>query len=666
MTLQELLRKLDNVRKRAAGGYTARCPAHQDHHNSLAINELDGKLLLHCFRGCSLDSILDKLNVETSELFIDSALSEAVKAKPKRVGTKTWDIVGTDNVVIAQHTRHDYSDGSKSYIWSRNGAKGLNGYNVVNMPLYGLLWLEDNPDHDIILTEGEKAADSLHNRGYRALGTVCGSASCPSEESLMPLMGWESKLFLWPDNDHSGRNHMSQIAQRLSGMGLDPYIVNWREAPPKGDAADYDGDIESLLSDAAKWEPVISEGLLVLNDKIEQEIMLPFDNTLLLQAENIRKERTGVHAKISILLNGAPIAYDTFNITRDKERTSLGNSAAEHFPDNVKATYGKAAIKKDLGLFCSILWQKQIDQQMGKPLTGDETVIPPTFILNPYILRGGGTVMFAPPGMGKSYIAMLMAVSIHNGVSTLWNVKRTKVLFINLERSEESMRRRLALVNRSLGLASTSPMVFLNARGMALNDIVDAAKATIKQYGIEIVFLDSISRSGLGDLNENISGNRIIDAMSSMTATWFAIAHTPRADSDHAYGTVMLDAGADIMVKLSTEQQEGTLGVGLEIVKGNDVAKGQMKSYALEFTDAGLSSARIARPCEFSEINLTRKKSLSVEIKEYLLQVGEATATEIAEVIGRDRPTVSRLIINSELFIKTKREGKNTYYGVRQ
>lgn len=36
-------------------------------------------------------------------------------------------------------------------------------------------------------------------------------------------------------------------------------------------------------------------------------------------AEAIRKERTGVHARLSILQDGHLLAYDTFNLERDQE-----------------------------------------------------------------------------------------------------------------------------------------------------------------------------------------------------------------------------------------------------------------------------------------------------------------------------------------------------------
>ena len=46
---------LDGVRK-SGSGWSARCPAHEDHSPSLSISEGDdGRVLLHCFTGCTTE-----------------------------------------------------------------------------------------------------------------------------------------------------------------------------------------------------------------------------------------------------------------------------------------------------------------------------------------------------------------------------------------------------------------------------------------------------------------------------------------------------------------------------------------------------------------------------------------------------------------------------------
>lgn len=58
LDLPGMLGRLAGVR-RVAGGYVARCPAHDDREPSLSLGEgTDGRLLLFCFAGCTFEAIL--------------------------------------------------------------------------------------------------------------------------------------------------------------------------------------------------------------------------------------------------------------------------------------------------------------------------------------------------------------------------------------------------------------------------------------------------------------------------------------------------------------------------------------------------------------------------------------------------------------------------------
>lgn len=68
--IDDLLSRLDKVKDKGAGRWSARCPAHDDKSPSLVIRELaDGRILLHCFTGCSVDSVVAAIGLELSDLF---------------------------------------------------------------------------------------------------------------------------------------------------------------------------------------------------------------------------------------------------------------------------------------------------------------------------------------------------------------------------------------------------------------------------------------------------------------------------------------------------------------------------------------------------------------------------------------------------------------------
>lgn len=64
-----VLSRLERVRT-AGTGWTARCPAHEDRTASLSIGVgSQGRLLLHCFAGCSVHDVLTAIGLVVADLF---------------------------------------------------------------------------------------------------------------------------------------------------------------------------------------------------------------------------------------------------------------------------------------------------------------------------------------------------------------------------------------------------------------------------------------------------------------------------------------------------------------------------------------------------------------------------------------------------------------------
>ena len=67
--VRNILSSLKNV-KRSGSGWTARCPAHDDQHNSLCVGYgRDGRALIDCKVGCEPERIVAALNLKMSDLF---------------------------------------------------------------------------------------------------------------------------------------------------------------------------------------------------------------------------------------------------------------------------------------------------------------------------------------------------------------------------------------------------------------------------------------------------------------------------------------------------------------------------------------------------------------------------------------------------------------------
>lgn len=70
MSADTLLSRLDKVKRTGTDRWVARCPAHDDRGPSLAVRELEnGRVLVHCFAGCSVDDVVGAVGLEMSDLF---------------------------------------------------------------------------------------------------------------------------------------------------------------------------------------------------------------------------------------------------------------------------------------------------------------------------------------------------------------------------------------------------------------------------------------------------------------------------------------------------------------------------------------------------------------------------------------------------------------------
>jgi hypothetical protein len=384
------------------------------------------------------------------------------------------------------------------------------------------------------------------------------------------------------------------------------------------------------------------------------------------RAEDIRRERTGIHAKVYLGVNNNLMAWDNFNVERNADRLRLGNSAHKLYPEALRVLYSSDQLKHDLDLFATLIWPKWVETLSPSFYVGLPERIKPEFALQPYIIRGGGTIIFGPPERMKTMTAMTMAICIDAGLDFPFAAQQAPILYVNLERPDGSMQRRLGDLNRALGLQPDRPLLMLNARGKSLADVEDGIARAVKEEGVQVGFLDSISRAGYGDLIDNRVANQTIDILNGLFASWVGIAHSPRNDATHMFGSMHFEAGADLIIQLLTEYNDNRIGVGLQVVKSNDMARPPLGTVGYEFDDYGV--ARIWAPSmsdfpELMAINSTRG-GLGQEIKQYLLGVGAAHAEDIAKAINRSRGSVAKILSASKDFVVVEREGHKLMYGV--
>ena len=71
ITFDDLIDRLDKVKRIGHGQAVARCPSHADKSPSLTIKEGHTCILLHCFAGCSFEDVVSALGLEPEQLLYE-------------------------------------------------------------------------------------------------------------------------------------------------------------------------------------------------------------------------------------------------------------------------------------------------------------------------------------------------------------------------------------------------------------------------------------------------------------------------------------------------------------------------------------------------------------------------------------------------------------------
>jgi len=201
--ISEILPRLKGVKK-TSNGYVAFCPAHEDRTNrSLTLTQKDGKLLMHCFVGCSFGSILEAAGF-SKESIESIPLMEDVYDYTDAEGNLIYQVVRYYPKSFMQRR----ADGNGGYIWNLKG---------IEQVLYQLPKVIEavSRNKTIFIVEGEKDCINLGSYGLTAT-TNSGGASAKWLPQYTEVLK-NAQVAIIPDNDNVGRKHAEKIASFLYG-----------------------------------------------------------------------------------------------------------------------------------------------------------------------------------------------------------------------------------------------------------------------------------------------------------------------------------------------------------------------------------------------------------------------------------------------------------------
>lgn len=213
-------------RKKQGDQWMACCPAHKDSTPSLSVYESEGRVLLHCFAGCTTESIVEAMNLDMTALFDDAVESAPVIQSDGCTLAALANMTGVPIDKLKEFGLHQdgkyvnvpYENESGRLLHNKIRTR-LTGKNKYKYPkgskatLYGLNRLSDARDKGaIVIVEGESDCWTLWIHGIPALGVPGASAyKLLDREHLDGI----DTVFVVQESDEAGEKFQYAVGQHL-------------------------------------------------------------------------------------------------------------------------------------------------------------------------------------------------------------------------------------------------------------------------------------------------------------------------------------------------------------------------------------------------------------------------------------------------------------------
>lgn len=582
MHVEQLIDAL-SAKRTGPGQWHAICPAHPDHNTpSLAIRVKDGKTLLYCHAGCdqaTLIAVLKERGIWSNG------------ATPKMGDTLEAEYTYRDESGKPVGIKRRYRSGDgKTFKWVAPGCencKGLSehGLKVEDMPLYGI---ESLLEGFAILVEGEKAAEACRLRELPALCNPGGSGQKEFGTALDALRG--KSVVLWPDNDVPGRELMRRIAGKLTGIAKNVRFIA-PKLPDKGDAYDY-----FVVQGHTKEEFLELVGNVRTKPWMEEEVSgyavhVPESGGVVhFLIDGLDPWQKAHECEITTWAEIPGYADDRFQ-ARLRLQSISGRDAFRRQLEDV-IPLGKGVWGRLLNIAIQLVQEAHRNADPSVLLCDVPAAGETKYLIRPWMVDDGPTVLFGMGGSGKTFLALMMAVCLTTGAPFLGTepYRKGRVLFIDYEASPERTAARLKMIQAGLGIDDERVEGIVYWPGLApLPDMVPGLQRHLAKNSVDLILVDSAILACGGPPKDPEIAAAYFNALRRLKVPSLTISHVVKDEEGDKYpfGSIVWHNSARLTwnVKVQQEEGENIVHVGLFNRKANDDRKYPSVGLRLEFEE---------------------------------------------------------------------------------
>jgi hypothetical protein len=296
MTAPEFVARLEHVTK-TPRGWTGRCPAHEDHKNSLSVDEgEDRRVLVKCFAGCTALAIVEAMGLSMSDLFPDSRKGRSGTGKQVGKIEAAYDFVDETGELLYQEVRYEPKDfklrrpnGKDGWVWHLDcdgnpRCKCNPKLPPVRRVLLNLPAVQKATS--VLAVEGPKDCRTAERLGFVATTNAMGAKAPWLPEYSETLRG--KRVCVIADADAPGLAHGREVARSLLGVAESVRLIEALPGvPDKGDLTDYvragatRESLQQLIDEAPELTPADAAQWIddyVVENTLEARTENPGDN----------------------------------------------------------------------------------------------------------------------------------------------------------------------------------------------------------------------------------------------------------------------------------------------------------------------------------------------------------------------------------------------------
>lgn len=311
----------------------------------------------------------------------------------------------------------------------------------------------------------------------------------------------------------------------------------------------------------------------------------------------VREDRDGTHAEVLVSAQDGFLLRSRLNLTSARSRRDLAKVLAERWPlpDETWEALVESACEGVLARF----------RAPARALTLAEVPLSPlTYLVPPLIVSGEPNVLVGPGGVGKSYLALALALAVAAGGSLgpFTPGEKGTVLYLDWEASAAELRRRADRLLRPLGRRVDDLPLFLRPCALPLAHDEGLAEL-VAELSPTLLVLDSLGLAAGGDLTEASSATTFFAALRRLATTALVVAHTPKHELGPAtiFGSVYYMNLARNVWEVRSSPEPGGLALALFHRKCNLGPLQEPLALSLTFTEDGVTLARRELPPEFED-----------------------------------------------------------------